>query len=294
MTRIADLYGRLMGAFGVGDLQISATYVNLFRQDAVVPEAVQSCAVDQETLTVCQAVRHAALDQAVYLTRGSIGCVAAAISLGMVDPEDRQPMTSPLPAYLQLMAAQSDLGLRFQPPTPGDFTDGTVYACRDAGRPDFGLFGTLDSGRFATRAIARDAVADMDRVEPADTRGVFFYGNGLQSIDLLPDVILLDVRPVELTRLLQGYQFLTGKAVQAWMNPLRAVDADLIARPLNTGEINISSYCLGARTLARFGGDRLGMGISYAAFELMVRGMEASATGYPFHRYAGAVAQKQS
>ena len=68
MTRIADLYGRLMGAFGVGDLQISATYVKLFRQDAVVPEAVQSCAVDQETLTVCQAVRHAALDQAVYLT----------------------------------------------------------------------------------------------------------------------------------------------------------------------------------------------------------------------------------
>jgi len=294
MTRMAALYRRLLGAFGVDDLQIPATYVKLFRQDAVVPEAVQSHAIPQETLTVCQAVRHAALDQAVYLTIDTIGCVAAAISLGMVDPEDRHPMTSPLPAYVRLMEEQSDLGARFEAPTPGDFSDGTVYACREAGRPDFGLFGPLDSGRFATRAIARDAVADMGRVEPADTRGVFFYSNNFQVLDILPDVILLDVRPVELTRLLQGYQYLTGKVVQAWMNPLRAVDADLIARPLNTGEINISSYCLGARTLARFGGNRLGMGIPYAAFELMVRGMEASATGYPFHRYAGAVAQKQS
>jgi len=85
-------------------------------------------------------------------------------------------------------------------------------------------------------------------------------------------------------------RYLKGKAFQAWMNPLRAVDADLIARPMITGDINISSYCLGARTLARFSGDRLGMGIPLSAFELMVRGMEASVTGYPFHRYAGAVA----
>jgi uncharacterized protein (DUF169 family) len=294
MTRIADLYGRLISAFRVDGLQIPVTYVKLFRQGAVVPDAVRSHAIAQETLTVCQAVRHAALEQAVYLTSGTIGCVAAAISLGMVAPEDRQPMTSPLPAYLQLMAAQSDPEVPFQPPTPGDFTDGTVYACRDAGRPEYGLFGPQDSGRFATRAIARQAVAAMDRIEPADTKGVFFYTNNFQSRDILPDVILLDVRPVELTRLLQGYQFLTGKAVQAWMNPLRAVDADLIARPLITGEINVSSYCLGARMLAQFSGNRLGMGIPYAAFASMVRGMEASATGYPFHRYAGAVAGQPS
>ncbi len=44
------------------------------------------------------------------------------------------------------------------------------------------------------------------------------------------------------------------------------------------------------RMLARFGGDRLGMGIPYAAFEHLLAGLETSATGYPFHRYAGAVA----
>lgn len=40
MTRVADLYGRMIAAFGVDNLQIPATYVKLFRQDAVVPEAV--------------------------------------------------------------------------------------------------------------------------------------------------------------------------------------------------------------------------------------------------------------
>ena len=36
----------------------------------------------------------------------------------------------------------------------------------------------------------------------------------------------------------------------------------------------------------------IGMGIRHAAFELIVRGMKASAAGDPFHRYAGAVARQ--
>lgn len=288
MIPVCDLYARMLAALGVAGLRIPAVYVKCFRQGEGLPEAVRASALQQETLTVCQAVRHAALDQPVYLTRSTIGCVAAAISLGLVDPEDRRPMASPLPAYVQIMEAQSRLGKQFRPPSPADFTDGTVYACREANRPDLGLFGPQDTGRFASRAIARKAVAAMDRIRPADTQGVFFYGNGVDVPGIRPDVVLLDVRPVELTRLLQGYQFSTGKTVQAWMNPLRAVDADLIARPIVTGAINVSPYCLGARILARFGGDRMGMGIPMDAFETMVRGLEASAAGYPFDRYAGA------
>jgi uncharacterized protein (DUF169 family) len=68
----------------------------------------------------------------------------------------------------------------------------------------------------------------------------------------------------------------------------------MIARPLCIGDINISSYCLGARILAGFSGDRLGMGIPLAAFELMVGGLQASTAGYPLHRYAGPVACKPS
>ena len=290
MTTAADWHARMIDAFGVDGLEIPAVYVAVFRPGVDVPDAVQDRKIDHETLTVCQAVRHAALDQPVYLTRNTIGCVAAAISLGLVDPEDRQPMTSPVPAYVRLMKEQTDPQIRFQPPSPSEFTDGTVYACRDAARPDLGLFGPEDSGRFATREIASRAIASMDRIMPADTQGVLFYNYRFEDIDIQPDVVLLNVRPVELTRLLQGYQYATGKVVQAWMNPLRAVDADLIARPIMTGEINITPYCLGARILARFSADRMGMGIPYPVFRQVVRGLEDSQTGYPFHRYAGAVA----
>ena len=62
------------------------------------------------------------------------------------------------------------------------------------------------------------------------------------------------VRPVELTRLIQGYAFLTGERIRGDMGPVRAVNSDLIARPYLTGEINVTTYCLGARLLARWEG----------------------------------------
>ena len=128
----------------------------------------------------------------------------------------------------------------------------------------------------------------MDAIQPPTTRGIFFYPNGFDDMDLLPDIVLLNVRPVELTKLLQSYQYVTGRPIKAHMNPLRAVDADLIARPYLTGEINISAYCLGARTLAGFDGDRLGIGIPLKAFKRLLEGMAASATGYPFPNYQDA------
>ncbi len=69
---------------------------------------------------------------------------------------------------------------------------------------------------------------------------------------------------------------------------IAAMYADLIVRPYLTGEINLSSYCLGARTLARFAGDRMGVGIPLVAFEQLLAGMAASATGYPYPSYQDA------
>ena len=107
-------------------------------------------------------------------------------------------------------------------------------------------------------------------------------------MDLVPDVVILSVRPVELTRLIQGYQYITGKRIEASLGGLRVVDSDLIARPYLKNEINISTYCLGARLAAHFEAERLGMGIPFSQFETLVRGMEQSVTGYPYERYPGA------
>ena len=66
------------------------------------------------------------------------------------------------------------------------------------------------------------------------------------------------------------------------------VNSDLMARPYLTGEINISTYCMGARLIAEFGPDRMGIGIPFDKFKTIVEGMEASQKGYPFQLYPGA------
>ena len=281
------LYRRMINSLGVEGLEIPATYIKFYRHDRSIPEQVRAYFTDEETVMCCQAARYAPLEQPVLLTIDNIGCVAAAISLGLVDLEQETPLKGPR-TYTNLMKAQTGLERKFDPPSPKDFTTGIVYACRSAGREEFCFFGTEDSGRFRDIATARAAVSQMMAIQPPVMKGVFFFSNSIAELDLTPDVILLSVRPVELTRIIQGYQYITGKPVNAVMNALRVVDSDLIARPYLTQEINVSSYCLGARMVARFQGDRLGVGIPFTKFELLVKGMEASKTGYPFHKYPGA------
>jgi uncharacterized protein (DUF169 family) len=117
---------------------------------------------------------------------------------------------------------------------------------------------------------------------------VFLYALDFDDEDVEPDVVVLSVRAVELTRIIQAYQFHTGKRVTASMGGLRVVNSDLIVRPYLTQEMNVSTFCLGARLIAEFEADRMGIGMPYAIFEDIVQGMEDSAGGFPFAAYPGA------
>ncbi len=289
MTTVRDLYDRMIGAMNVPDLQIPVACVKFYKQDDTIPEEVQECEPEGLTLTSCQSARQAGFGDNVLLTAETIGCVAAAISFGLVDQNQDRPMGDSL-VYTDVMKEQSGLGEEFSPPTPKDFTQGTVYACAAAGRPDFALFGEEDSGRFETPEVARTAIADMMAIQPADTKAVFIYSMDFTDADVVPDVVVMSVRPVELTRLIQAYQFNTGKRVTASMGGLRVVNSDLMVRPYLTGEMNISTYCLGARLIAQFEGDRMGMGVPQTQFEQIVTGMESSQGGFPYQAYPGAAA----
>jgi uncharacterized protein (DUF169 family) len=52
--------------------------------------------------------------------------------------------------------------------------------------------------------------------------------------------------------------------------------------------MNVSTYCLGARLIAEFEADRMGIGMPYSMFKDVVQGMEDSAGGFPFPLYPGA------
>lgn len=278
---------QLIRNMDIDGLKIPTVGVKFFGSDESIPDELTRYKPDGLTLTCCQAVRQAELGDPVLLTADTIGCVAAAISLGLVDRNQDTPLGESL-VYTDIMKTQADHGTQFIPPTPRQFTEGTVYACKAVGRSDFALFGPEDSGRFKDQPTAHVAVEEMMAIQPATTQAVLFAPLDFESDWLTPDVIVMSVRPVELTRIVQAYQFQTGKRVNASLGGLRVLDSDLIARPYLTGEINISTYCLGARLIAKNGPNRMGIGIPTADFRLIAEGMEASQTGYPFPLYPGA------
>jgi uncharacterized protein (DUF169 family) len=287
MTIIQNLYQEMISAMNVEGLEIPMANVKFYQQGETIPEAVTQCVPDGITLTSCQSARQAGFGDSVLLTAESIGCVAAAITFGLVDKTQDRPMGDSL-VYTDVMKDQSGLGEDFKPPTPNDFTSGEVYACTAAGRPDFALFGENDSGRFESQDIAKRAMSDMMAIQPPTTQGVFIYAKEFDDLEIEPDVVVLAVRPVELTRIIQAYQFQTGNRVTASMGGLRVVNSDLMVRPYMTGDMNISTYCLGARLIGGFEADRLGIGMPFSQFKEMVAGMKLSQGGFPFQLYPGA------
>ena len=287
MTTINQLYSRLINAMGVEDLEIPLTAVKFYKNDDEIPEPIKE---NQPaiSLTSCQAAKQASLGDAALLTYNNIGCVAAAITFGLVDKDQTEPLGDSK-VYTDIMRDQSGLGDNFKPPSPKDFTEGNVYACKDSGHMDFALFGNEDSGRFKDVETAKKAMMDMMAIQPPTTKGVFFYSRDFEDIDIIPDVIVLSVSSAELTRIIQAYQFNTGERVTASMGGLRVVNSDLIVRPYLTGKINVAPYCLGARLIAEFEADRMGIGMPFTIFEEVVKGMEDSKTGFPFQLYPGVV-----
>ncbi|MBU4317194.1 MAG: DUF169 domain-containing protein [Proteobacteria bacterium] len=288
MSPFHELYKRLTQAMDVPDLVIPVAGVKLFHAGEEIPDDIRIYAPDGITVTSCQAIRSATMEDAVYLTKENIGCVAAAISLGLVDEHQPDPLEGER-EYTEIMRKSSGKEEEFVPPAPADFTEGMVYACKDSGHKEFSLFGEEDSGRYATLEIARKAISHMRSIQPPDVLGVFYFSPDFDEVDITPDIVVLSLRPVELCRVVQGYQYLTGERVKADIGGVRAGCADLIVEPYMTGEINCSPYCLGARLIAKFEADRMGMGMPFSVFETMVKGMEASMTGFPFPNYPGAI-----
>lgn len=286
MTHMTSLYNRLVAAMGVDGLRVPTTLVKLYRRDEEVPPEVMAHHPDDITLTSCQASRQASLGDAICLSRRNVGCIAAAISLGLVDQDETEPLGGSR-VYTDIMKNRSGDQNRFRPPSPSDFTSGAVYACKAAGREDFCLF-DQDDGRYAKVDTAREAVRDMTAIQPAVIQAVFFYSPDFEDADITPDVVICDIRPVELTRFIQAWQYHTGQRLDVSMGGLRAVNSDLIARPYLTGRINLSPYCLGSRLIAQYDPDRMGIGMPLSAFEIIVKGMEDSRNGFPFHLYPGA------
>lgn len=89
---IREMYSAMIAAMGVEGLKIPMTAVKFFKHGEDVPAPVMHNQIKDITLTNCQASRHDSLRDVVCLTRDNIGCIAPAISIGLVDKDDEKPL----------------------------------------------------------------------------------------------------------------------------------------------------------------------------------------------------------
>jgi uncharacterized protein (DUF169 family) len=266
-----DVSTRYMNVFGEEVMVVRPVGVKLIAKGKGAPEGAKAA---EQGMPWCEAVRIAAMkDEAVVITKDNVGCPAAGIALGLVDQYQNEPLSGKR-KYTDLMA---------EPASPADFTNGRVYACKGSGNMQFALFGSDDSGRYGTLSAALRAVSGMTAIQPAIMGAAVAYP--ADTLAISPDVVILAVTPKQALLAIQGYNFRAGNRFEMSTIGIRGVCADLTALPFLEQKLNGSFFCLGARALAGWGGNLLGLGMPFAIFQQMVTGMEKSAESTPYKAY---------
>lgn len=266
-----DVNARYMDVFGEHERVVRPVGVKLIAKGKSVPAGAKDA---EQGMPWCEAVRIAAMkDEAVVITKDNVGCPAAAIALGLVDQYQNEPLSGKR-KYTDLME---------EPASPADFTNGLVYACKGSGNMQFALFGGDDSGRYETLEAALKAVSGMTAIQPAIMGAAVAYP--VDMLAIAPDVVILAVTPKQALLAIQGYNFRAGNRFEMSTIGIRGVCADLTALPFLEQKLNGSFFCLGARAVASWGGDLLGLGMPYSIFQTMVIGMEKSSPGFPYRAY---------
>lgn len=272
-TTFPEAYRRYMAAFGVPDLpDIAAVGVKFVKRGEAPPPEAQPM---EMAYTWCYAVKQASKGEVPLVTKDTVGCVMAAIALGLVDEDDPTPLPG-FRQYSQKMDTQ---------PAPADFKAGRVYGCKAAARMDFAVYGADDPGRFQSVEAAQKAYAAMPKIQPANMDAVVPFPPDEDLAHLVPDVVILALTPRETARSLQGLAFETGDRFHFDTLGVGGFSVDLTAAPYLTGRPNASFMCVGARVIARWDGNLNGLGLPWADFCRMVVGLELSQAGFPFSRY---------
>ena len=266
-----DVNARYMNVFGEQERVVRPVGVKLIAKGKSVPAGAKAA---EQGMPWCEAVRIAAMkDEAVVINKDDVGCPAAAIALGLVDQYQNESLSGKR-KYTDLMEV---------PASPADFTNGLVYAFKDSGNMQFALFGGDDSGRYETLEAALKAVSEMTAIQPAIMGAAVAYPADMLAIT--PDVVILAVTPKQALLAIQGYNFRAGNRFEMSTIGIRGVCADLTALPFLEQKLNGSFFCLGARALAGWGGNLLGLGMPFAIFLQRVTGMEKSAGSCLYHAY---------
>ena len=129
---------------------------------------------------------------------------------------------------------------------------------------------------YSSVAVARrmrGAIKSLHRM-PVSTYGLAIVP--LKDCVKTPDVIIMMTNPLQSMRLVQGYEYFTGKKPVVDMGAMQGMCSELTVSPYLTGEMNVSVLCPSTRMLCKWNENDMAVAVPFELFEMITRGVVAT------------------
>lgn len=133
---------------------------------------------------------------------------------------------------------------------------------------------------YSSLAVARrmrEAIKSLHRM-PVNTYGIAV--TPLKDCTQAPDVIIMMTNALQSMRLVQGYEYFTGKKPVIDMGAMQGMCSELTVSPYLTGEMNVSVLCPSTRMLCKWTENDMAVSIPFEIFEMISKGVAATRPSY--------------
>lgn len=145
----------------------------------------------------------------------------------------------------------------------------------------------IESGQeyFSYNLYSSNAVARRMRagIKSLHRKSVSTYGIVVLPFlecEMTPDVVILILNANQAMRIVQGYEYFTGKKPAIDLGAMQGICSEVTASPYITGELNVSVLCPSTRMLCKWSDEDMAVGIPYELFEMITEGIEATVPNY--------------
>lgn len=133
---------------------------------------------------------------------------------------------------------------------------------------------------YSSVAVARrmrESIKSLHRM-PVSTYGVAVVP--LSQCVQTPDVIIVMTDALQSMRIVQGYEYFTGRKPNVDLGAMQAMCSELTVSPYMTGELNVSVLCPSTRMLCKWDANDMAVGIPFEMFEMITEGVVATKPNY--------------
>ena len=133
---------------------------------------------------------------------------------------------------------------------------------------------------YSSVAVARrmrESIKSLHRM-PVSTYGVAIVP--LKECEQTPDVIIAMTNAMQSMRMVQGYEYYTGKKPVIDMGAMQGMCSEVTVSPYLTGEMNVSVLCPSTRMLCKWSDNDMAVGIPFELFEMITEGVVATQPNY--------------